>query len=155
MLILAITISLGGVIDKGIFYFKIIGFVMAILTIWALFGITAYLVTAGFFPKKQIRIDDTDQWKETDETHFSILTVCGTIMLCIYIVPMIMRPIDFLQNFTAYILGMITYIFMLPTFINIMQIFSMANLHDVSWGNRPTTPGGEAGTNMLAENAAK
>lgn len=33
---------------------------------------------------------------------------------------------------------MTVYILMLPTFINIMQIYSMSNLHDISWGNRPT-----------------
>lgn len=27
---------------------------------------------------------------------------------------------------------------MMPTFINVMQIYSMANLHDISWGNRPS-----------------
>jgi cellulose synthase/poly-beta-1,6-N-acetylglucosamine synthase-like glycosyltransferase len=30
------------------------------------------------------------------------------------------------------------YILMLPTFVNIMQIYSMSNLHDISWGNRPS-----------------
>lgn len=33
---------------------------------------------------------------------------------------------------------MITYIFMIPTFVNVFQVYSMCNLHDISWGNRPT-----------------
>ena len=50
---------------------------------------------------------------------------------------------------SGYITGMLIYIFMLPTFINIMQIYSMSNLHDVSWGNRPTE---KTGTNLVAAN---
>lgn len=77
-------------------------------------------------------------------------------MLFVYVLPMIMRPADFLNNFTAYVVGMVTYVLMLPTFINVMQIYSMSNLHDISWGNRPTsTPGGTTGQNMLTEDAKK
>lgn len=36
-------------------------------------------------------------------------------------------------------MGLLSYLFMMPTFINIMQIYAMCNLHDISWGNRPTT----------------
>ena len=32
---------------------------------------------------------------------------------------------------------MLTYMAMLPTFISVMSIYSMCNLHDISWGNRP------------------
>ena len=37
-----------------------------------------------------------------------------------------------------YFLGVIVLIFLSPTYINIIIIYSMANLHDVSWGNRAT-----------------
>jgi chitin synthase len=59
-------------------------------------------------------------------------------MLSVYFVPIILRPMDFVKNCNGYCVGMIVYIFMLPTFINIMQVYSMSNLHDISWGNRPT-----------------
>lgn len=52
LLVLTVTISLGGVIDRAIFYFKIVGFVFSILTIWSLFGISAFLISAGFFPEE-------------------------------------------------------------------------------------------------------
>jgi len=58
-------------------------------------------------------------------------------MLGIYFVPMVVRPFDFLQNFGKYVAGMLTYLAMLPTFISVMSIYSMCNLHDISWGNRP------------------
>lgn len=48
---------------------------------------------------------------------------------------------------------MLTYIFILPLFINIMQIYAMCNLHDISWGNRPAVA--ESGVNAFAESAKK
>jgi hypothetical protein len=59
-------------------------------------------------------------------------------MTGVFLIPMILRPLDFLSNFKNYVLGLFSYLFMMPTFINIMQIYAMCNLHDISWGNRPT-----------------
>ena len=50
---------------------------------------------------------------------------------------------------------MILYIVMLPTFANLMAIYSMANLHDISWGNRPSAAQATAGTNALSANIKK
>jgi cellulose synthase/poly-beta-1,6-N-acetylglucosamine synthase-like glycosyltransferase len=41
-------------------------------------------------------------------------------------------------NFCKYIVGMGIMIFLSPMYINIFIIYSMANLHDISWGNRDT-----------------
>ena len=57
-----------------------------------------------------------------------------------------MRPVDFIQNFSKYTVGLISYLFLLPMFTNIFQTYAMCNLHDVSWGNRPTSTGAEAFT---------
>ena len=59
-------------------------------------------------------------------------------MSCVYILPMILRITDFGKNFARYTVGLIVYLFLMPTFINIMQIYAMCNLHDISWGNRPS-----------------
>ena len=78
-------------------------------------------------------------WTKVDNFPFSYLVLAGTIMLSIYLVPMILRPIDFLNNFKGYIVGLIAYLLLIPMFSNIFSIYSMCNLHDISWGNRPTT----------------
>ena len=67
-------------------------------------------------------------------------------MLSMYILPMILRPLDFLANFKNYTLGFVAYMVMMPVFTNVFQIYAMCNLHDVSWGNRPTSTGQEAFT---------
>ena len=72
-----------------------------------------------------------------EEHHFSYLVLAGIIMCCVFLMPIILRPLDFLMNTRAYIVGLFTYIFMMPTFINVMSIYAMCNLHDISWGNRP------------------
>lgn len=81
-----------------------------------------------------------------DGPPFNVLTVTGIVMLGVFCVPCILRPIDFLKNFGSYTLGMISYILLLPVFTNVFQIYAMSNLHDVSWGNRPATTGQEAFT---------
>lgn len=39
---------------------------------------------------------------------------------------------------TDFIKGVIYSIFMAPTFINLITLYSICNLHDVSWGSRPS-----------------
>ena len=76
-------------------------------------------------------------------------------MCCIFMVPIFMRPMDFLFHMKGYLIGMFTYIFMLPTFINIMAIYSMCNLHDISWGNRPSAAAAMAQVSAVAKQQAE
>lgn len=55
-----------------------------------------------------------------DEHHFSVLTLCGVIMLAIFLLPMLMRPLDFIENFPQYFFGLFSYLLLLPTFINVI-----------------------------------
>ena len=75
-------------------------------------------------------------------------------MMTVFILPMLLRPMDFINNVRGYVVGMLTYVIMLPLFINIMQMYAMSNLHDISWGNRPTVSS-STGTNAFAESAKK
>ena len=70
--------------------------------------------------------------------YFSPLVLAGVIMLSVYLVPIVMRPIDFLENFRGYTVGLLSYLTLIPMFTNVFQIYAMANLHDISWGNRPS-----------------
>ena len=93
------------------------------------------------------------EWVIIDGKHyFSILVFAGCIMLSIYLIPMILRPVDFLSNLGGYIMGMFTYLLLIPMYINVFSIYAFSNLHDVSWGNRPTTTG--TGTEAFSANKA-
>ena len=62
-------------------------------------------------------------------------------MVLVYLLPFVMRPLDCLANFKHYFFGFLAYMLMLPVFTNLFQVYAMCNLHDVSWGNRPTSTG--------------
>jgi hypothetical protein len=128
--------------------------ILSVLTIASIFGIMFFLGVAGLYPPVMWK-NCTDEYSCTwvnvtgheakdgapkiniGGPYFSYTVLCGWIMMTVFLFPMILRPFDFLNNFTAYMVGMITYVCLLPTFTNIMQIYSMCNLHDLSWGNRP------------------
>ena len=152
MIFLSIFVSIALPIDRAMGYFRVVSIIMSILMITSLVGISYALAARGFFPAvatcekdedhpdaKCVYVDNPD-----GETYFSTLCLAGVIMLSMYILPMLMRPLDFLSNFKNYTMGFISYMMMMPVFTNIFQIYAMCNLHDVSWGNRPTSTGQEA-----------
>lgn len=139
-------------------YFKYISAVFSFLTIASLVGIGTFLSTTWLFPHEMryIKYDGTEgHWWYMEATHFQILTLCGLVMLTVFFLPFLFRPLDAWKNLQGYVVGMITYVLLLPTFINIMQIYSMCNLHDISWGNRPSAAAAATGTNAFSESAKK
>jgi len=144
LIIWAIVVSLAGPLDKAMIYFYIISALFSFLTIASLIGIGATLIKTGInaqeldcIPDNPLIPDSPCTWKKQHRWHKSYLTISGIIMIGVFILPIVMRPMDALFHLKGYLIGMLTYIFMLPTFINIMAIYSMSNLHDVTWGNRP------------------
>ena len=113
-----------------------------------------YLANSGFFPEEKVYDKTTWEWNNVGVYYFSPLVLAGVIMLSVYLVPIVMRPIDFLENFRGYMLGLISYLCLIPMFTNVFQIYAMSNLHDISWGNRPsTTTGTEAFSSKAAVQA--
>lgn len=91
-------------INKGISFIRLISGIFSSFTILSLIGIATFLANTGFFPAQK-RYDRTEErWHDVKDahgnviTHFSILTLSGVIMLSVYFLPMILRPIDFLFN---------------------------------------------------------
>jgi chitin synthase len=138
LIIIAVIISLSTTVDKGISIFVFLMAIFGILLIFTMTGIMFYLARTGFNPEVEVYNEATG-WKKTGEHNFSFLVFSGTIMCLVFVIPMILRPLDFLSNMRNYLMGLLSYLFMMPTFINIMQIYAMCNLHDISWGNRPST----------------
>ena len=127
---------------------KFAGGVFSVLVVLSVTGVSIYMAQGGFFPPEQVYECGKNgcEWVLTGNVYFSFLVLAGVIMLGVYMLPMIMRPVDFLANIKNYIFGFVCYFLMLPLFTNIFQTYSMANLHDVSWGNRPSSTGQEAFT---------
>lgn len=139
LLAMCLIISLALPLDRAKPCFVIALTAFGFLTITSITGMIFYLSAAGLYPEHVIYNPVTYTWEPQGDTHFSYLVMAGIIMLCIYLVPFVMRPIDFLENFKGYTIGLISYLILIPMFTNIFSIYAMANLHDISWGNRPTS----------------
>jgi len=151
MIFLSTFVSIALPIDRAMGYFRIVAIIMAVLMLASIAGITYFLAQRGFFPPVSTCLNvnpkqpnSCEFQDDPNETYFSMLCLAGVIMLSMYILPMLMRPLDFLSNFKNYTLGFCSYMLMMPVFTNVFQIYAMCNLHDVSWGNRPTSTGQEA-----------
>lgn len=73
------------------------------------------------------------------------------VSLSLYFLPLLMRPIDTVMNFKKYSMGFLAFLLMLPVFTTIFQTYAMCNLHDVSWGNRPSSSGKEVVSSKMKE----
>lgn len=154
ILVIVVLISIAMPIDRAMDYVRIVGVIFAVITLASMAGICVFLAEAGFFPPVKEFDTKTEEWVIVtgEGPYFSILTLSGVLMLSVYAIPFLLRPLDFIWNFVQYMIGFLSYLLLLPIFINVMQVYSMSNLHDVSWGNRPTA---NAGTGMLSINAKK
>lgn len=87
----------------------------------------------------------------TGQYYFNWLYLAAAIMLGVYAIPFVFRPLDCLQNLRSYVLGFLSYFLMLPMFLEVFPIYAICNLHDVSWGNRPASIGTEAFSSVKSE----
>ena len=73
-----------------------------------------------------------DQQRNQITGYLVVITLFGG-----YIIPLLLLNCTRI-NWWYYLIGAIFIIFFSPMYINIFIIYSMANLHDISWGNRDT-----------------
>ena len=102
LLVGTLITSLAVPLDKGIFYFRLLSGIFSSFTIFSLIGIATFLAETGFYPIEKEYDLKHEIWKDVKDkngnviTHFSVLTFSGVIMLSVYFIPMILRPIDFI-----------------------------------------------------------
>ena len=63
--------------------------------------------------------------------------IVGALLSYVLPVFMYVRHIKFCN----FLVGTIAMMYLTPTFINVFVIYAISNLHDVSWGNRPSNAG--------------
>jgi len=98
------------------------------------FAYTSMVILFGIFIFISIGFGLKYFWDETKGEIVGVLLAL-TIALS-YIVPPLLNFTRI--NFCKYFLGASILVFLSPMYINIFIIYSMANLHDISWGNRDT-----------------
>ena len=141
LIVMALIMSLAMPPESIKVWFRILVGAFGLVSLVSIVGVIYFLIDQGFYPPEKEYHKDTKEWTETGDYYFSWLVLAGVIMFSIYAVPILMRPIDFCQNIFGYTVGLFTYIFLIPMFINVFSIYAFSNLHDVSWGNRPTSSG--------------
>lgn len=141
MLVLTVFVCLSLPIDRAMTYLKVVSFIICTLFLASLSGICYYMSVEGFYTEEYVYNRKQNAWIPTGKVYLNWLVVAGTVVLLVYFVPFIYRPLDFAKNFLKYIIGFICYMMMLPVFSNVFQIYAMSNLHDISWGNRPASTG--------------
>ena len=152
LIIMALIMSLAMPPERIKVWFRVLVGAFGLVTIVCITGVIFFLINQTFYPPEKHYITDEKRWEDTGNYYFSWLVLAGVIMFSIYAIPIIMRPIDFLQNIPGYLVGLFTYIFLIPMFINVFSIYAFSNLHDVSWGNRPTSSG--TGTEAFSSDRA-
>ena len=96
LLIFTCLVSLSVPINRAMIYFRIVAFTFSILTMTSLFGMIAFVISSGLFPEEKTWNPTTESFDPTGRNPFSYLTLSGYLMIGMFFVPMILRPIDFL-----------------------------------------------------------
>ena len=94
-LFLSIFVAISLPIDRAMPYYRVIAVVFAVIVLSSIAGIIYYLIKSGFFPPEMEYDKNNDSWHKTGNYYFSFLELAGVIMLGVYLLPFILRPVDF------------------------------------------------------------
>lgn len=148
MISLTILVMIAQPIDRAIGKIRFFSTIAATVMNFTFVTVSYLLLTHGWRTPVRTCVKDTEN-PDSDqcvmvaspdgETYFSWVCLAGIVSLIFYVLPILMRPLDFLSNLKKYCLGFLCYMLLLPVFTFMFQIYAFCNLHDVSWGNRPTS----------------
>ena len=139
---MSFLVSLTMPVERAIGFFNFLSGLLGMLILTIYIEMVLFICTTGFYPEVQKWNNDTKKWEGQGYHSFNFVTLTGVVMIGVYLIPMIFRPLDFVLNFVRYIVGLFAYLFMLPSFSVFMRIYAMCHLHDISWGNRPSSSNG-------------
>jgi len=99
MVLCSVLVALAVSIERAVGYFRILSTLFATVSLFSLVGMGRWIMSASLFPEDKIWNPTTKHWDPLGKTYFAWCTLAGIIMLSVYIMPMLLRPIDFLKNF--------------------------------------------------------
>lgn len=138
LILFAVLASIGAQIQDSMPYYRL---VLAAFQAYTLFGVVGTINVVRHF----------GLYCADGSLNFYILQffLMWMVLLC----PFIYKPIDAIQNFSKYILGLPIYYLSYYWWYVIITIYSMCNLDDVTWGNRPANS--SKGMNVVVDNAKR
>lgn len=123
-------------------YVKCVICILSMLCISAILGFSYVIYKSGFKAQMKMYSSQNDQWYDCYDQegnllrNYDILFLSLSVILCSLIAPLLLRPLDFLQNPGRYLFGLVMYICMLPVYVAVIPIYSICNTHDISRGTR-------------------
>jgi len=119
IIFISLFMSMSVPIEKAMPYFRCMGLLFSLFSLITIGGIVIYLTESGFISEIMIWDYQIEEYQGTGEYGLNVLALTGSIMLSVFIIPIVSRPIDFLSNAGKYIIGLISYIVLMPMFTNV------------------------------------
>ena len=98
-----LLLSISAPIEKAMTYFRVIGVIFSVLVLACFAGVIGYMAATGMHAYEMHWVEAAPGMgryvrRDDELQRVSRLTVAGTIMLCVYLLPFLLRPMDFLLN---------------------------------------------------------
>lgn len=138
LVLLAVMASVGCQISDAMPYFRLVLAFFQGYTVCCLYGTYSMLRSFGLW-----------ETGGTLNVYVAQFLVGWVVLLC----PFYLKPIDAMQNLGAYLAGLPAYYLSYFWWYVIITIYSMCNLDDVSWGNRPANASG--GLNVVVDDVKR
>jgi len=107
-----------------------------------IFGATSFIIACRkvYLAGMYVTLQKTDaNGAIFEEKELSLVSTLFIGSVLYQMAPIFMRPGDFLYKMSAYTIGGILFYFFSVPYGIMFTIYSFTNLHDVSWGNRPSS----------------
>jgi len=138
LLLVGVMASIGAQISQAMDYFRVILYFFQFYTICCLWGTISMLRSFGL-------------WESSGNLNVYVAQFVLTwlVLLC----PFYLKPIDAIQNIGSYMAGLPAYYLSFFWWYVIITVYSMCNLDDVTWGNRPANA--SKGLNVVVDDVKR
>jgi len=138
LVLLAVIASIGAQIQHTMPYFRVVLGFFQVYTVCCLYGTWCMIRSFGL-------------WDASGSLNVYVaqFLIGWVVLLC----PFFLKPVDAVQNIGSYAAGLPAYYLSYFWWYVIITIYSMCNLDDVSWGNRPANASG--GLNVVVDDAKR
>jgi len=73
----------------------------------------------------------------SEEVFASIAVIFFAAMVLSYLMPLVLHITEL--RLCDFCKGVLSLLFLAPTYINLISIYAISNIHDVTWGSRPSS----------------
>lgn len=138
LLLVGVVASIGAQISQAMIYFRVVLIFFQFYTVCCLWGTISMLKSFGL-------------WEQSGGLNVYVAQFVVTwVVLCC---PFFLKPLDAMQNLGSYCAGLPAYYLSFFWWYVIITVYSMCNLDDVTWGNRPSNA--SKGLNVVVDDAKR